>query len=109
MDETFSSSHHIFAVNGILARRCLEVSACKQDLMNAARQIDARAQEINLLQILDEAAAQIRPYVEQDQRKPYTTSRVESAQGSLRGFIEGRMGDLEGQFTTPPAQPPGAP
>ncbi len=106
-DETFSSSTYtLTSVNGIVAVRCKEVTWCLNDWISATWDVldMIESHRVDLLAVFDEVQAQIEPYVEADERKPYDMSQVVYYQDYMRSMIEGRAGVVESQLGSPPAR-----
>ncbi len=96
MDETFYyPDRNPMDVNGIIARRCLEVEECKADYIAAVWELQALAEEIDLGGYAREVEEQIRPLVNEDPHRPYSMDYVNYYQSAMISFIDNRSRDLE--------------
>ncbi|MCP4917775.1 MAG: hypothetical protein GY913_12750 [Proteobacteria bacterium] len=95
MDETFySPDRDPTSVNGIIAKRCLNVNACKQKYYDAVWEAQTIAEEIDLHSYASEVRDQITPMVEDDPNRPYSMDYVEYYQDVMIDFIGDREADL---------------
>ena len=96
MDETFYfPDKNPMEVNGIIARRCLEVASCKADYIAAVWELQALSEEIDQVGYAEEVENQIRTLVENDPHRPYGMDYVNYYQGAMIEFIDNREADLE--------------
>ena len=96
MDETFySAQYDVTQTQSVLAERCKASPACFQDYVDQTWEILAITEAIDLAAEREAVIAQIAPYIDLDQRKPYTTEEVHEFQDALYWFIAERRDDLE--------------
>lgn len=96
MDETFySPERNPMEVNGIIARRCLEVEECKADYMAAVWELQALSEEIDQVGYARQVREQISDLVNNDPHRPYGMDYVNYYQDVMVGFIDDRSEDLE--------------
>ena len=96
MDETFySPERNPMDVNGIIARRCLEVDECKADYIAAVWELQALSEAIDQGAYAREVRAQIDQLVRDDPNRPYGMDYVNYYQDLMIGFIDNRSEDLE--------------
>ena len=81
-------------VNGIVAKRCLQLEACTQDYYDTVWEIQALAESIDLLGYAIEVRAQIDELVRNDPHRPYDMSSVTYYQDLMIEFIETRAEKL---------------
>ncbi len=102
MDETFSSSsYNVTMVNSILGRTCKASPGCFQAYADRTWQILAAVEAMDLLAEVDRVAEQIAPMVAADPRRPYTLQEVQSAQQSIRYFLNDRRTKLSSMLPAP--------
>ena len=82
-------------VNGIIARRCLEVDECKADYIAAVWELQALSEAIDQGAYAREVRAQIDQLVRDDPNRPYGMDYVNYYQDLMIGFIDNRSEDLE--------------
>ncbi|MFT5585187.1 MAG: spore coat protein CotH [Cognaticolwellia sp.] len=96
MDETFySPEKNPMEVNGIIARRCIEVEECKADYTAAVWELQALSEELDQGAYAREVRAQISDLVENDPHRPYGMDYVNYYQSAMIEFIDDRSEDLE--------------
>lgn len=96
MDETFYyPEKNPMEVNGIIARRCLEVEDCKADYIAAVWELQALSEELDQVGYAREVEDQIRDLVQNDPHRPYGMDYVNYYQGAMIEFIDDREEDLE--------------
>lgn len=96
MDETFySPERNPMDVNGIIARRCLEVDECKADYIAAVWELQTLSEAIDQGAYAREVRAQIDQLVRDDPNRPYGMDYVNYYQDLMIGFIDDRSEDLE--------------
>jgi hypothetical protein len=91
MDETFfAADFSPMTTNSVLAATCKAYQACLQGYVDATWEIQAMTEGMDLegerLRVID----QIAPYVETDDRKPFTSAQVAEQQAQVGYFIRGR-------------------
>lgn len=91
MDETFyDPSRDPTSVNGIIAKRCISVNACKKKWQAALWEAQAIAEAIDLHGYAQEVQAQVHPMVEDDPNRPYSMDYVDYYQDVMIDFIGDR-------------------
>ena len=96
MDETFYyPDKNPMEVNGIIAKRCLEVEDCKADYIAAVWELQTLSEEIDQVGYAREVEDQIRDLVQNDPHRPYGMDYVNYYQGAMIEFIDDREEDLE--------------
>jgi spore coat protein CotH len=96
MDETFySPDRNPMDVNGIIARRCLEVEECKADYIAAVWELQALSEAIDQGAYAREVQDQISQLVRDDPNRPYGMDYVNYYQDLMIEFIDDRSEDLE--------------
>jgi hypothetical protein len=96
MDETFYyPDKNPMEVNGVIARRCLEVPDCKADYIAAVWELQALSEELDQGGYAREVEAQISDLVRDDPHRPYGMDYVNYYQDAMIEFIDDRSEDLE--------------
>jgi hypothetical protein len=91
-DETFYYPDSDFtSVNGIVAQRCKAYAPCFEAYKERAWEVWDGAEAWGWLAYFDEVRAQIEPWVEADQNKPYSGEYVNYYQSAMRTFIASRQ------------------
>lgn len=91
VDETFSfPSNDVTGVNGAVARRCLEFTPCRQIFEERVWEVQAMAEDLDLLGYARDVRAQIGDYALDDPNRPYDAEAVDSYQELMLSFIAGR-------------------
>jgi len=88
----------VLAVDGLLAARCAESSACLEDWTQAVREILDLAETIDWLAAFDEIAEQIESPAAGDDHTPHAPEAIAADQAALRTFIESRRATVEAQL-----------
>ena len=95
VDETFSfPSNDVTAVNGVVARRCLEAEVCRTLWMSRVWDMQGLAEEIDLYGYAADVKASVSAYVSEDPNRPYSSGSARAAQDELLQFIAGRADAL---------------
>jgi hypothetical protein len=96
MDETFyDGSRDVTVVISILARKCAEVPSCFDGYVAQVWDVLGEVEALDLDAERQRVAAQIRPLVHLDTRKPYTNEQVASWQANIFWFLSERRAHLE--------------
>ena len=95
-DETFYSADSNFtSVNGIVAQRCKASSSCYEAYRERVWQAYDRAVEWDWLDYHDQVAAQIEPWIREDENHWYGEHYVWYYQQYMRDFIEQREAAIQ--------------
>jgi spore coat protein CotH len=95
MDETFYyPDNDPRGVNGIVAKRCVNVNSCLQDYYAAVWEMQELAESTDLGGYARMVQEQIEEHVEADTHKQYTNNQVKNYQNSMISFIETRADKL---------------
>lgn len=102
VDETFYDPYRDpHSVCGVVAATCLESADCTDQFHQRAWEAQQLAEDIDLLGIAREAAAQIEPWVAADTNKNHDTQGVYDEQEDMLDFIGNRRQDLEALIGAP--------
>ncbi len=100
VDETF-----IYATtdpeSGVVSRlgwKCLDNDTCKERWIRLMFDALDLADKIDIVTYFDQVQEQIRPYVESDTRKRYSTETVWSCQDSMRAMLKQRRTQIESWY-----------
>jgi hypothetical protein len=95
IDEAFyDPTRNPLSVNGILAKRCLNIPSCTAEFNAAVWEMQALAEEIDLHGYAVQVYEQIYDYCEEDPNRPYNMDYVRYYQNVMLDFIEDRPAAL---------------
>ncbi len=96
MDESFNPWETVSMINGVVALTCAQAQWCLEDWYYSLLDRLDTFEAMDVAAMLDEEAARIRPYVEEETLLPYEwgLSSVAPAQEDLRVYIETRRETL---------------
>lgn len=104
MDETFfAADFSPLQIQSVLARRCMESTACFEGFVDRAWELLAETEELGLEAERARIEDDIAEHAERDTRKPYTNDEVTEGQTQLGYFIRGRR-EILGGFLPPASQ-----
>ena len=98
MDETYyydEGVNVLSQINGVVAKRCVDVDACRDKVVEEMNLGLDLADEIETVAYHDFVAEQIEEHVRNDPNKPYSNDYVWYYQDHMRSFISGRRDDLD--------------
>ncbi|GMV41342.1 MAG: hypothetical protein AMXMBFR64_30580 [Myxococcales bacterium] len=98
-DQTFGSHLDFHGGNGLLFKRCMETWPCRQAYDQQMATLVAAVPPLHLGAYAKSVAAFLKPWVEADPRKPYSTAQVASAVQGTVDFLAKRQADASNTFS----------
>lgn len=99
IDQTFDRDQDPFAVQGILAVRCLSEPSCEQAFIDRLREGLVIFESADLVERVEAIHAQIAAEVEADPRKPGSVGDYDNARTRTIDFINGRAEQIRSYIT----------
>ena len=96
IDQTFKKNQDPWAVQGVLAARCIQEPACEAAFAERLAAVNDLFAEDDLAGRADAIYQQVSPFVMEDPRKEYNFQTFQNEHNGLLGFIQNRPAQISG-------------